>query len=128
MALKRKIQIRRGAAASRPTLAAGEFGLDTDAGSEAVYIGTVSSGNMAVSSSSSVTTNFRCKAVSLLAATSTPVSYSSSISGTVNLVVLRCYDSSGADVEVTISSVTSSGFTAISPVAATLVYMAVKEI
>ena len=127
MALKRKIQIRRGAAASRPTLAAGEFGLDTDSGSEAVYIGTAS-GNLLVSSTATVSANFRCKAASLAADTLTAVSYSSSISGTVNLVVLRCYDADGADVEVTISSVTSSGFNARCPVAATLVYMAVKEI
>mgnify|MGYP007100090807 CR=1 FL=1 len=40
MATKRKLQIRYGAAASRPTLATGEWGLDTDTGSEAVYIGT----------------------------------------------------------------------------------------
>lgn len=40
MAIKRKIQVRRGAAADRPTLSSGEFGLDTDTGSEALYIGT----------------------------------------------------------------------------------------
>jgi hypothetical protein len=40
MAYKRKIQVRRGAASDRPTLSSGEFGLDTDTGSEAVWIGT----------------------------------------------------------------------------------------
>jgi hypothetical protein len=40
MATKRKLQIRYGAAASRPTLATGELGLDTDTGSEALYVGT----------------------------------------------------------------------------------------
>lgn len=40
MAIKRKLQVRYGAAASRPTLSTGEFGLDTDTGSEALYIGT----------------------------------------------------------------------------------------
>lgn len=40
MATKRKLQVRYGAAASRPTLSTGELGLDTDTGSEALYIGT----------------------------------------------------------------------------------------
>ena len=40
MAYKRKIQVRRGAASARPTLSSGEFGLDTDTGSEALWIGT----------------------------------------------------------------------------------------
>lgn len=38
--IKRKIKVRNGAAASRPTLATGELGLDTDTGSECLYIGT----------------------------------------------------------------------------------------
>lgn len=38
--MKRKIQVRRGLAADRPTLSSGEFGLDTDTGSEKVWIGT----------------------------------------------------------------------------------------
>jgi hypothetical protein len=40
MAYKIKVQVRKGAAADRPTLSSGEFGLDTDTGSEAVWIGT----------------------------------------------------------------------------------------
>ncbi len=49
--MKRKIQIRRGALADRPTFSSGEFGLDTDTGSEAVYIGTPA-GNKLVSNAS----------------------------------------------------------------------------
>lgn len=52
--MKRKIQIRRGAAADRPTLASGEFGLDTDTGSEAVFIGTPNSGNLQLALSTNV--------------------------------------------------------------------------
>lgn len=40
MALKRKIRFRYGAAADRPTLSTGEIGLDTDTGSETLYVGT----------------------------------------------------------------------------------------
>lgn len=43
--MKRKIQVRRGLASARPTLSAGEFGLDTDTGSEKVWVGTAS-GNL----------------------------------------------------------------------------------
>lgn len=40
MATKRKLQVRYGAAASRPTLSTGELGLDTDTGSEYLHVGT----------------------------------------------------------------------------------------
>ena len=51
--MKRKIQVRRGLAADRPTLASGEFGLDTDTGSEALYIGTPA-GNKQIARSTAV--------------------------------------------------------------------------
>jgi len=40
MATKRKLQVRYGAAASRPTLATGEIGLDSGTGVEKLWIGT----------------------------------------------------------------------------------------
>lgn len=47
MTLVRTTQVRRGAAANRPTLSVGELGLDTDTGSERLWVGTAS-GNIAL--------------------------------------------------------------------------------
>jgi hypothetical protein len=51
--MKRKIQVRRGLAADRPTFSSGEIGLDTDTGSEKVWIGTPA-GNKQLARSSDV--------------------------------------------------------------------------
>jgi hypothetical protein len=82
MAIKRKLQVRYGAAASRPILSTGELGLDTDTGSEALYVGTPA-GNKQVANLGYVLPK---KYVALLtqSATSAPVAtvLQNSLSGT----------------------------------------------
>lgn len=114
-------KIRRGLAADRPTLTEGEFGLDTD--TFGVWIGT-SGGNKQVGAGEGT---YRCNSVSLTANVPSAVLYSSVLTSGL-LGVLRCYDVNGADVEVTLSAQTTAGFTATSPVNATLIYLVVKAL
>lgn len=65
---------------------------------------------------------------SLTANVDTTITYSSPLSGTVDLLIISCQDSTLSDVEKTISSVTTASFHAICPVNATLKWMVVRDI
>ena len=67
-------------------------------------------------------------ATSLTANIDTTITYSSPLSGTVDVLIISCQDSTLSDVEKTISSVTTASFHALCPVNATLKWMVVQDI
>ena len=78
--------------------------------------------------SMSINLFIRNGSTTLLASELTPIVYSSPLSGNVNAVSLSCKDGDGFQVEVTISEVTTTGFFALCPVNATLIWQAMKEL
>lgn len=90
MATKRKLQVRYGAAASRPTLSTGELGLDTDTGSEALYIGTPA-GNKQVGGALGVK-----RYVALLTQTGTNAPVATVLENTLGGTVVWSYQSPGS--------------------------------
>ena len=70
----------------------------------------------------------RSGTTALTAGVTAVITYSTGLSGTVNAISLSCKDADGAEVEVTISGATGTHFHAVSPVDATLIWIAVKEL